>query len=81
MIDLEALPPTVTVPDAAEILGCSTSAAYEAIRAGDFPVPVLRIGRAIRVPSRPLLEALGLVATDDGIDHGPDLHVITGGGA
>lgn len=58
--DLTELPPAITVPEAAEILGCSSSAAYEAIRAGDFPVPVLRIGRKIVVPSRPLLEQLGL---------------------
>lgn len=56
------LPPTLTVPKAAELLGCSPSAAYEAIRAGDFPVAVVRIGRKIVVPTRPLLNVLGIEA-------------------
>lgn len=53
---------TYTVPEAAELLGCSPSAAYEAIKAGDFPVPVLRIGRKIVVPAAPLHAALGIEA-------------------
>jgi excisionase family DNA binding protein len=58
--DLAELPPTLTVPEAAELLGCSPSALYESIRAGDAPVKVLRVGRAIRVPTKPTLELLGL---------------------
>ena len=54
--------PTLTVPEAAEILGCSASALYEAIRAGDSPVRALHIGRKIVIPTRPLLEQLGVPA-------------------
>jgi predicted site-specific integrase-resolvase len=58
----DPMPLTIPVAVAAEWVGCSTSAAYEAIRSGDFPVPVLRVGRKIVVPTRPLLEALGIEA-------------------
>lgn len=77
MIDVAQLPPTVDVPTAAQLLGCSTSALYEAIRSGDSPVNVLRIGRKIVVPTRPLLELLGLAVEDAN----PHLHlrVIDGG--
>jgi hypothetical protein len=52
--------PTVGVDEAAALLSCSTWAAYEAIRRGDFPVPVLKVGRKIRIPTMPLLRQLGL---------------------
>jgi predicted DNA-binding transcriptional regulator AlpA len=52
--------PTLDVPDSCTLLGCSTWTGYQAIREGDFPAPVLHIGRAIRVPTRPLLELLGM---------------------
>ncbi|CAB0663316.1 hypothetical protein FRC0191_01871 [Corynebacterium diphtheriae] len=52
---------TLSVPAAAQLLGISEGGAYKAIRAGQFPVPVLKIGRArYVVPVAPLLEALGL---------------------
>lgn len=44
----------LTVPQAAKRLGISTSMAYRLIERGDFPVPVLRIGRLIKVPRKPL---------------------------
>ncbi len=49
---------TVDVPTAADMLGISARQAYALIRRGDFPVPVLRLGRSVKVPTRPLLEAL-----------------------
>jgi hypothetical protein len=50
---------TVTiVPVAAEIFGLSRSVAYELIRAGTFPVPVLRFGARYRVPVHAILTAL-----------------------
>jgi len=60
MIDPSTLPPTIPVPRAAEILGCSADALYAAIRADESPVSVLRIGRKIVVPTAPLLEQLGI---------------------
>ena len=55
-----ALPPVVDVPTAAAVLGVGRSAAYELIRCGTWPTPVLRLGKLIRVPTAPLLELLGV---------------------
>ena len=52
--------PTCTVPDVAEALGVSEWAVYEAIKRGTFPVPVLRVGRRIVIPTVPLRRALGM---------------------
>ncbi|MDA8045715.1 MAG: helix-turn-helix domain-containing protein [Actinomycetota bacterium] len=57
---LAGLPGTITVPEAASLLGVSKSAAYRAIDArlrGDseaWPTNVIRIGRTIRIPSAEL---------------------------
>jgi len=50
------VPPVIDVPTAAAILGIGRTAAYELIRAGRWPTPVLRLGKLIRIPSAPLLE-------------------------
>lgn len=60
--ELRALPAVVDVPTAARALGVGRSAAYELVRLGAWPTPILRLGRSIRVPSAPLLELLGLSA-------------------
>jgi excisionase family DNA binding protein len=52
--------PTVgvyTVAEAATRLGIGRTLAYELIRSGAFPVPVIRLGRRIVVP-RAALDAL-----------------------
>jgi predicted DNA-binding transcriptional regulator AlpA len=54
------LPPVVDVPTAAAVLGVGRSAAYELIRGGQWPTPVLRLGKLIRVPTAPLLELVGV---------------------
>ena len=54
------LPPVVDVPTAAAILGIGRTAAYELIRIGQWPTPILRVGKLIRVPSAPLLELVGV---------------------
>jgi len=54
------LPPVVDVLTAAAILGIGRTAAYELIRIGQWPTPILRVGRLIRVPSAPLLELVGV---------------------
>lgn len=51
---------TVDVPTAAKWLGISSWQAYDLIKRGEFPFPVLRLGRRVVVPTRPLLEALGV---------------------
>jgi len=58
--ELLALPPVVDLPTAAGVLGISRSRAYELVRDDDWPTPVLRCGRMIRVPTAPLLELLGV---------------------
>lgn len=58
--ELLALPAVVDIPTAAEVLGVGRSSAYELVRTGDWPTPVLRFGRLIRVPTAPLLELLGV---------------------
>lgn len=60
--ELLRLPPVVDVPTAAAALGVGKSVAYELIRTGDWPTPVLRLGRLIKVPSAPLLQLVGVDA-------------------
>ncbi len=55
---------TVSVGTAAQMLGVGRNTAYEAVRAGTFPSPVIRIGRRYLIP-RAALERL-LTASDGG---------------
>jgi excisionase family DNA binding protein len=52
------LPTVVAVPQAAELLGVSRRRGYELAEAG--VIPVLRYGRALRVPTARLLDLLGV---------------------
>lgn len=63
---LVALPAVVDVPTAADALGLSRTAAYELIRAGEWPTPVFRLGKLIRIPTAPLLALLGIQPTPAG---------------
>jgi excisionase family DNA binding protein len=58
--DLLALPPAIDIPTAAQVLGVGRSSAYELIRRNEWPTPVLRLGRVIRIPRAPLLALLGV---------------------
>lgn len=50
-----------TVPIAGEILaGLSETQAYELAKRGDFPVPVMKVGRRLVVPVAPILRFLDL---------------------
>lgn len=60
--ELLGLPPTIDVTTAAKVLGIRRTCAYELIRAGDWPSPVLHLGRAVRIPTAPLLELVGIRA-------------------
>lgn len=59
-------PGTVSIEEAAEVLGISRSAAYEAVRArlsgdeGAWPTPIIRIGTRNRVPTVPLYQLIGV---------------------
>lgn len=50
---------TLSVEQAAALLGVSRGYAYEQIRTGGFPVQVVRIGTRIVVPRAPLMALLG----------------------
>ena len=54
----QRVPPVVDVPTAAAMLGIGRTAAYELIRLGQWPTPVLRLGKLIRIPSAPILELI-----------------------
>ena len=56
---IEALGPTTDVPHMAKVLGCGESSIYEAIRRREWPhTRVLRLGRAIRIPTSDLVNLL-----------------------
>jgi hypothetical protein len=50
--------PTVDVRTAGQVLGIGRDAAYAAAARGE--IPVLRLGRSLRVPTPKLLEMLGV---------------------
>lgn len=53
---LEGLPLTISVEEAAVILGISRRSAYRAAASGDLPA--VRLGRRVRVPSAALRQLL-----------------------
>lgn len=55
--DLTAMPATMTIPEAARLLGISRSAAYRAVARGE--IPTIRIGRRLLVPTAKLYTMLG----------------------
>ena len=58
--DLDRLPVVVDLVTAASVLGIGRTSAYELVRTGRWPTPVLRLGRRIRVPTAALRELLSL---------------------
>jgi hypothetical protein len=61
--DLRRLPPLLTVPLAGRVLGIGRTVAYQLVRQGEWPTPVIRVGGQIRIPRAPLLTLIG-VSTD-----------------
>ena len=57
--ELSTLPALLDVPTAGNVLGVGRSLAYQLIRTGAWPTPVLHIGRLIKIPTAPLLRLLG----------------------
>jgi excisionase family DNA binding protein len=53
---------TTTVEEAAELLSVSSWALYKAIREGQSPVPIIRVGRRILVPTAHLRRLVGIEA-------------------
>jgi predicted DNA-binding transcriptional regulator AlpA len=64
--EVRALPAVVDLPTAARALGVGRSAAYELVRVGAWPTPVVRLGKLIKIPSAPLVELLGLSTPETG---------------
>ncbi len=56
-LDPHDWPPTITISEAARILGISRSAAYRAAARGELPT--IRIGRRLLVPTAKLFDMLG----------------------
>ncbi len=52
------LPPMLTVPQAARVLGIGRTLAYELVRTDAWPTPIVRAGKLIKIPTAPLLELL-----------------------
>lgn len=63
--EMLSLPPVVDVCTAAEMFGLRRSAAYELVRTGQWPTPVVRLGRFIRIPTNPMLDLLGVTVFAD----------------
>jgi predicted DNA-binding transcriptional regulator AlpA len=60
---IRALGTVTDVPTAAAIFGISRSVAYDLVKAGAFPVPVLRFGTRYRIPVAAILAALHMPPT------------------
>jgi excisionase family DNA binding protein len=58
--------PTVSVPDAARLLGVGRSTVYTAVKSGE--VPAIRVGNRVRIPSRWVRQVLQLHADPGGGD-------------
>lgn len=52
------LPALLTVPQAAKVLGIGRTLAYELVRTDSWPTPIIRAGKLIKIPSRPLLDLI-----------------------
>lgn len=54
----EELPDVLDLLTAARMLGIGRTTAYRLVRIGEWPTPLIRIGKLIKVPTEPLLELL-----------------------
>ncbi len=54
-----SVPAVLDLPEAARLLGVGRTLAYQLVRDGQWPTPVVRVGRLIKIPKRPFLEFLG----------------------
>ena len=73
--ELLALPTAVDLTTAGHALGFERTWSYKLNKEGRFPVPVLKIGTAYRVPTAPLLRYLGIDPTES--DHVHDTRDLT----
>ena len=54
----DPLPAVLDLVEAAALLGVGRTTAYRLVHDGQWPTPVLRLGRLIKIPTQPLLELL-----------------------
>ena len=47
------MPAGLDLPEAARMLGVGRTLAYQLVREGQWPTPVVRVGRLIKIPTRP----------------------------
>jgi excisionase family DNA binding protein len=52
-------PAVLDLLEAARLLGVGRTLAYQLVRDGQWPTPVVRMGRLIKIPKKPLLDYLG----------------------
>lgn len=57
-MDATNLPTVLDLPAAATLLGIGRTKAYELVRDDAWPTPIIRLGKLIKVPTRPLLDLL-----------------------
>jgi excisionase family DNA binding protein len=62
--EIRLLPPALTVEQAAGLLRIGRSKAYQAVKSGEWPTRVVRVGRCIRIPTADVLRLLGLPSDD-----------------
>lgn len=67
---------TLTVEEAARLLGISRGSAYDAVHAGELPA--VRIGRRLLVPRQRLHALLGHEGTADAVQHNKRAPAATG---
>ena len=60
LAELSALPAVTDLVTAGRALGLGRTKAYELARNGEFPCPVIRVGKTYLVPTAGLLALLGL---------------------
>lgn len=58
--EVMALPPSVSLQTACKALGISKATGYRLMKANEFPVAVVRMGRTIRIPTSGIHRVLGL---------------------
>jgi hypothetical protein len=54
----EPMRPVVDLTTAAAMLGIGRTLAYRLVRTGQWPTPLIRVGRLIKVPTQPLMDLL-----------------------
>ena len=62
--EIRALPAVLNVVQAAQVMDVGLSTARALMKSGEWPSPVLRLGVQYRIPTAPLLAALGISAEE-----------------